>query len=155
MISPDLLNSGSSSHQITLTNQLEQLEKLSNWLNDLADRLGFASQVGFRLDLILAEIVTNIIENAYEDDTVHYIKVDLQYFDNKVALQIEDDGFPFNPLERPEVEFPEKLEDAKIGGLGIHLIRNYSDECNYQRVKNRNRLKVVIYHSPKNESASI
>jgi anti-sigma regulatory factor (Ser/Thr protein kinase) len=133
-------------YQIILTNQIEKLDKLSNWLNPLVESLNISSQIAFQIDLILSEIVTNIIENAYDDQQTHPIKIELQYLQNQVMLCIEDDGVPFNPLESEKIVLSEKLEDAKIGGLGIHLMRCYSDECYYERKNNKNKLSVIIYH---------
>jgi anti-sigma regulatory factor (Ser/Thr protein kinase) len=138
-------NTLANTHQILLINDTKEIERLSNWLSNIAEQLKIPNQFVFRLDLILVETVMNIIENAYENKETHQIKVELQYIDNKVTLLVEDDGIPFNPLENPEVEFPDKLENVKIGGLGIHLIRSYSDECRYERKENKNRLTVVLY----------
>lgn len=146
---PEIPNGESSTYQIFLINRVEQLDKLSNWLNTLVGYLNISPQMTFRIDLILSEAITNIIENAYDNRQTHLIKVELRYFNGKATLCVEDDGVPFNPLTRPEVELPNKLEDTKIGGLGIYLIRRYSDECNYQRKNNKNRLDVVVYDVPK------
>jgi anti-sigma regulatory factor (Ser/Thr protein kinase) len=136
-------------HQILLSNQIEQLTRLNIWVNRLSEYLGFSQNLRFRLDLILSETITNIIENAYPDNQTHPIKVELQYCNNKLTLSVEDDGIPFNPCEREEFEFPENLEDASIGGLGIHLICSYSDELSYQRKDNKNQIRIVIYDPQK------
>lgn len=141
----EIPNGESCTYQIFLGNQVEQLDKLSNWLDTLVEYLNISSQMAFRIDLILSEAVTNIIENAYDNQQTHLIQVELRYFNSKAILCVEDDGVPFNPLEKPEVELSDKLEDTKIGGLGIHLIRCYSDECNYQRETYTNRLDIVVY----------
>ncbi|MGK7943184.1 MAG: ATP-binding protein [Microcystaceae cyanobacterium] len=144
-----MLTSKSTPAQISLANQLEELERLSAWLSEIGDSLNLSNRAIFGLDLILAEAVTNIIDNAYQDDQVHQIQIKLATIesDQKVILTIEDDGIPFNPLETPEAELPATLEEAKIGGLGIHLIRNYSDECYYQRQDDQNYLKIVVYNA--------
>jgi anti-sigma regulatory factor (Ser/Thr protein kinase) len=58
-------------------------------------------------------------------------------------VAIEDDGIPFNPLEKetPDTDLP--LEERKIGGLGIHLVRNLMDKVSYQRRVDKNRLTLV------------
>lgn len=148
MYSSDICHSHWSPQKICLTNQPKELEKLSNWLNHLVDWWEIPPRLAFRLDLILVEIVTNIMEHAYGKNSKkeeHIIQIELNYFDHKVTLKIEDDGIPFNPLEHPELEFADNLESAKIGGLGIHLIRQYSNECYYQRIESKNCLELVVY----------
>lgn len=128
-----VLAPGVDTDQLVLLNQLSQLESLSNWVNQLAEQSSLSMKLAFRLDLILAEAVTNIIDYAYDDDAVHTITITAQSQATRMLIQVVDDGLPFNPLERPEVVFPESLEEAGEGGLGIHLIRSYSNDCCYRR----------------------
>ncbi len=145
MNSSGLSHTYSSPYQICLTNQHQELEKLSDWVNVLAEQLNISPEIVFRLDLILAEIVTNIIDYAYGDEEEHLIEVELEYDEGKVTIRIEDDGIPFNPLNDHHVKLADDLESVKIGGLGIHLIREYTDECNYQRIESKNCLELVIF----------
>jgi serine/threonine-protein kinase RsbW len=57
-----------------------------------------------------------------------------------VVLNIEDNGIPFNPLEKIDPDFPENVESAKIGGLGILIIRKLMDNVSYERKQGRNKL---------------
>jgi serine/threonine-protein kinase RsbW len=63
------------------------------------------------------------------------------------TVQIKDDGIFFGLLQYPEAALPHRLEDAVEGGLGIHLIKSYSEECNYQRVGSENVLTLVLIDS--------
>ena len=57
-------------------------------------------------------------------------------------LAISDDGKPFNPLEvaRPDVNAP--LEDRKVGGLGIFIVRELTESVAYERRGGRNVLTI-------------
>jgi anti-sigma regulatory factor (Ser/Thr protein kinase) len=55
-------------------------------------------------------------------------------------MRIEDDGVPFNPSESKTPDFQCDIEECKIGGLGIHLIKKMMDEVQYQRVADKNIL---------------
>jgi serine/threonine-protein kinase RsbW len=55
-------------------------------------------------------------------------------------LNIEDDGIPFNPLEKKDPEIPAELIDVKIGGLGINIVRKLMDDIRYERKQDKNRL---------------
>ncbi|MEJ1972156.1 MAG: ATP-binding protein [Lacunisphaera sp.] len=50
----------------------------------------------------------------------------------------------FDPLQVPVKVLPTRLEDATPGGLGLVLIRNYTDEVRYARVAGRNCLTLVF-----------
>jgi anti-sigma regulatory factor (Ser/Thr protein kinase) len=61
---------------------------------------------------------------------------------------MEDDGVAFNPLEAPAPRQPGSLAEATVGGLGIHLIRSFTDECRYRRENGRNHLTMVARPRP-------
>jgi serine/threonine-protein kinase RsbW len=59
------------------------------------------------------------------------------------VIEIEDDGKPFNPLEFPPAPLVSSLDDAPLGGRGIHLIRSLMTECSYQRNDGKNVLTLA------------
>jgi sigma-B regulation protein RsbU (phosphoserine phosphatase) len=133
---------------LVLQNRLDELTTLGNWVNQLAGLLGLSARGAFRLDMVLTEAVTNIIQYAYQDEAVHPITITLQYQANTATIQIVDDGWPFDPHQNPEVVLPANLEEAGVGGLGIHLIRHYADNCHYDRQENKNILTLTIFDPP-------
>jgi anti-sigma regulatory factor (Ser/Thr protein kinase) len=50
-----------------------------------------------------------------------------------LTVVLEDDGVAFNPVARIPPELPCALDDCKVGGLGIHLVKNLMDEVCYER----------------------
>jgi anti-sigma regulatory factor (Ser/Thr protein kinase) len=131
-------------YQIRLKNNFDELDKLNTWLLKVSDCLDFSSHTLFRVDLVLAEIVTNIMENAYSNNQIDTILIQIQGKEDKFFLIVEDNGKEFNPFVQPEFQASETLENAKIGGLGIHLIRSFSDEYSYQRQDQTNRITIVF-----------
>jgi serine/threonine-protein kinase RsbW len=59
-----------------------------------------------------------------------------------VVINIEDNGIPFNPLEKIDPDFPDNVESANIGGLGIHIIRKLMDNVSYERKQGKNKLSM-------------
>ena len=55
-----------------------------------------------------------------------------------------DDGRAFDPLCAPEADLGVPLEERRVGGLGIHLLRKLASEIRYHREDGRNHLHVVI-----------
>ncbi len=58
----------------------------------------------------------------------------------RVTLIIEDDGIPYNPLERPDPDVEELLEKRTQGGLGIYLVKKRMDQMEYEYKDDMNRL---------------
>lgn len=132
---------------LALKNTFAELNKLSVWIhNDLATSFKLSERTVFKIDLILAELITNIISYAYPNQCDSEIAIKCHCFPDNIKIDIEDSGIPFNPLDKPDVVLPQSLEAADIGGLGIHLVRQYIDEGIYQRKDGKNiftlRLKI-------------
>ena len=83
-----------------------------------------------------------VVTYGFKDDLEHIIKFTLNVDNNLVIINIEDDGIPFNPLEKIDPEFPANVESAKIGGLGIHIIRKLMDNVCYERKQGNNKLTI-------------
>ncbi|MDX2228042.1 MAG: ATP-binding protein [Leptolyngbyaceae cyanobacterium bins.349] len=132
-------------YHLVLKNKRDQLDRLSEWINQVSSQLHLSSRGAFRLELSLVEAVTNVIEHAYQDEADHEITLVLNAMKQTVRVEIKDDGQPFNPLQHPPIVLPTSLEEAKEGGLGIHLIRNYVNEWLYQREGPYNILTLLIH----------
>ena len=114
------------SSTLLLENKLDELTTLSEWINKLAGQLEISPSDTFRLDLLLAETVTNVIQYAYPEKSSHQIRISFFYHQGVIRLEVQDEGQPFDPLQNPEVVFPRSLDEASEGGLGIHLQRPLS-----------------------------
>lgn len=127
------------SFQLQIFNEFTELRRMSEWLHNACECMAVPESIQSNLDLCTNEAVANIINYAYKDHSRHEIHMHLELKENQLLyLTIQDDGIAFNPFETlPPAAF-DKIENAKIGGLGIHLIRSLMDECNYLRFKDKN-----------------
>jgi len=126
--------------RIVLRNDLSELERLRRELEDFGERCGLSSKTLSELHLILEEIVANIISYAYGDARGHEIVIKADLGDDELVLEVEDDGRPFNPLQIPPPDLESPLERRKVGGLGLHLVRELTNDIEYARIEEKNRL---------------
>jgi sigma-B regulation protein RsbU (phosphoserine phosphatase) len=128
--------------EIKLNNKVSEIGRFNQTLTEFARRHGLAPNVVHDLNLALEEIITNIISYGYTDDREHEIRVRLSVQPGEIKAEVEDDGQPFNPVEAPEPDTTKSLEERKIGGLGIHLVRKLMDQIEYKRQGDRNLLTI-------------
>jgi sigma-B regulation protein RsbU (phosphoserine phosphatase) len=57
-----------------------------------------------------------------------------------IILYFEDDGKPYDPLNKPDPDVDKFLEEGRIGGFGIYLVKQRMEEVKYEYANNRNRL---------------
>ena len=134
-------------HQLTTTlkNDLAEIARLAEEVERFGESSGLPMKVVFRINLVMDELLTNAISYGYRDDTEHEIRIRLHAADGKVAVDIIDDGAPFNPVdEAPPPDLESEVDDRRIGGLGIHLVRNMVERVGYARDDVRNHLTLVI-----------
>lgn len=93
--------------------------------------------------LTIEELVTNCIKYGYTDPEDHTIDVAFSVDDGVLTIDVTDDGNPFDPLHAPRPDLSLAAEDRPIGGLGLHLLRELSDEVTYERRDGTNRLRLV------------
>jgi anti-sigma regulatory factor (Ser/Thr protein kinase) len=83
----------------------------------------------------------NLMNYGFADNQEHQIKVRFTLA-AQFIIEVEDDGPPFNPLEAPAVDITIPLEQRPVGGLGIHLMRRFMDEIEYQSEGGKNILRM-------------
>ena len=120
-----------------------ELRPLSEWFREFARDNGIAASRALDFELCLNELVTNVIHYAYEDRGEHEIRIALEKTGGDLRATIEDDGRPFNPLEKEPPAIPLSLEAAGIGGWGIPIVKAFADDLSYERRDGRNRVTIL------------
>ena len=127
-------------HSFELKNKLSELKALNQHLTAFGHDIGLPEISISEINICLDELFTNTVLYGYKDDRKHKIKFTLQVDDNILMVSIEDDGVPFNPLEKKAVKFPADIMSAKIGGLGIHITKELMDNISYERKRGKNKV---------------
>jgi serine/threonine-protein kinase RsbW len=131
---------GSHKYSFELKNDLSELEALCQHLKKFGQATGLSEAFITDVNICLDELLTNIVSYGFEDDLEHIIRFAMNLDNQVLTLSIEDDGIPFNPLEKKDPEVPADLIDVRIGGLGIHIVRKLMDDIRYKRKQGRNKL---------------
>jgi serine/threonine-protein kinase RsbW len=127
-------------YEFELKNELSELKNLNRHLENLGRDIGLQADSILRINICLDELFTNIVSYGFKDDLEHIVKFTLNADDEFLIINIEDDGIPFNPLEKIDPDFPANVESANIGGLGILIIRKLIDNIAYVRTQGKNKL---------------
>ncbi len=133
---------------ITLPNELKALSQLTAWAEAFNDQKELPLMMSMPLALIQEEWFVNIVSYAYADKKEHEIIVSSWVQDGCYWLRFEDDGMPYDPTARKEVDTDVPLEQRGIGGLGIHFIKQTADIFAYQREKNKNIITIMKHIPP-------
>jgi anti-sigma regulatory factor (Ser/Thr protein kinase) len=93
--------------------------------------------------IAIEELVINCVDYGYDDDKTHTIRLVLAIDGENLIITVIDDGHPFDPLSAlpPDLSLP--VQARPVGGLGIHLLRQLSDQITYQRRDRFNELTIT------------
>ncbi len=124
---------------------MEHLERFRSYVMDKAESGGLTPDMLFKIELVLEELLTNVINYAYADDDGGEVEVGCCLADDSTFhLSIRDWGRPFDPLARQDPDITQGINERGIGGLGIHLVRRMADQVTYQREADGNVLDVYF-----------
>lgn len=137
------LNGNESSNAIVVDANIENVDKITSYVNKLLDEKGCDKKAKVDIDVAIDELFSNICYYAYEEDKKGKAKIVLDFYDeNHVAIIFEDIGKPYNPLLKKDPDSSATLDDRQIGGLGIYIVKNTMDNMEYKNVNGHNILKI-------------
>jgi anti-sigma regulatory factor (Ser/Thr protein kinase) len=122
--------------RLDLRNDLAELDRLARWLEQWAGRI-VPPDTSLALQLCLEEAVANIIMHGRSEEDQSEIEVERD--GETVRARVEDSGRRFDPTRFRRPTAPTSLDQARVGDLGIHLMRSFADGMRYERHGQRNR----------------
>lgn len=142
-----------SAVETSILNKIRDLARMPELVEKFAAECRLSPNVVFGLNVALDEMLSNIIKYGYTDDAIHEIHIRLSVAGPLLVAEIEDDGQPFDPCGASAVDVNAPLEERKVGGLGIHIVRTLMSEVDYARIAGRNRLvmKMMLDSEKKKE----
>ena len=114
-------------------------------LCDAADAHVAARGVGGRgryaLRLVLEELLTNIAKYAGAPGAVG---VRVETVSGTIRVRVDDDGAAFDPTTGVDSPAPTSLDAARVGGLGLRMVRASARSLRYRREGGRNIVEADI-----------
>lgn len=125
--------------------RIDDITKATGWLGALAEDEGWSQATQFALELSLEEALTNVVSYGFQDSAiVPRIRIECYRLpEGRVAVRLIDNGMAFDPTTIAEPEVPASIEDAKIGGHGVQLMRNFLETLAYAREGEENHLTLI------------
>jgi serine/threonine-protein kinase RsbW len=127
-------------HVLTVPGRYEEIQKICQFVADGAAESGLDETAVFHIELACDEACTNIIEHAYGGEDKGDILISWQLKDSAFTVTFHDNGSSFDPGTVPQPALPPTppdpesspdIENVKVGGLGIHFMRQLMDDVRF------------------------
>ena len=125
---------------IVLPNDIQEVPKLTDFVGEVCEEMGFDEMTTKQMKLAIEEAVVNVMNYAYPPGQLGDVTIEAASNDTRLKFTIIDSGKPFDPTVHADVDTTLPASERRIGGLGIHLVRQIMDSINYERVDSLNLL---------------
>jgi serine/threonine-protein kinase RsbW len=128
--------------EMTIKSVSAEIPSVSASLEEVMHAHGFSTDDILDTQLAVEEAITNIINHGYKN-AIGEIIISCRINLYLAEIRIRDNAPRFDPLSLPEPELDGTIQDRKIGGLGVFLIRQVMDEIAYRYENGRNILVLI------------
>jgi len=125
---------------ITLPNDIQEVPQLNAFVEEACQTVGLDEIDTMKIKVAVEEAVVNVMKYAYPSGERGDITIEAASNDVRLKFTIIDSGKPFDPTVQSAVDTSLSAQERKIGGLGIHIMRQNMDSINYERSDNLNVL---------------
>lgn len=115
---------------MVLRSSLEEMDKLDSFVDELQEWASLDQQQRNRIMLPLSEAINNAILHGNRLQEHKSVTVVAELKNQRLVISVEDEGAGFDPDNVPDPLQEENL--LKEGGRGIYLIREYTDDIDFQ-----------------------
>jgi serine/threonine-protein kinase RsbW len=138
----------SAPRELAVRAEAADVRLASLWLEREALAAGVPADQVARLDACLNEVLANVIAHGGVTARSGPVLVRLESGPDEAGVTVIDAGIAFDPVAYVPRPFPGTLDEAEPGGLGVVMIRKFSDEVAYERRDGANRLTFRVRWEP-------
>ena len=110
--------------------EIDSLDEIFDFVDDFVSAHDINEDIAFSMRLVVEELFTNLVRHNVGGQDHILIRLDKD--SNQLTLQLKD--FDVEPVTTPEtqVDIHQPLDERRIGGLGIHLVKSVVDTLTYE-----------------------
>lgn len=122
--------------------EIDSLGEIFDFITEFVRANELDDSMTFMINLAIEELFTNMVK--YNVESLHDISISLNKSDNKLIMTLTDYNVePFDITKTEDIEAAQSLEDRKIGGLGIPLVRRMVDKIHYDYGNGQSKITLI------------
>ena len=108
--------------ELKLKNQMEELERVNLFVEEIGEELGLDMELQMNLNLVIEEMVVNVISYAYPEGRKADIELVAESDGKELTFVLTDSGKEFDPTTMGNTDM-----DARPGGHGNLYRKEYHE----------------------------
>jgi len=130
--------------QRSFQRDIEALNDVFEFTAEFTGANSVGESVTYAMNLVIEELFTNIVK--YSADSGHDISIHIDLAQNDLLIKITDfDVEQFDITKADMADTGKSLEERRVGGIGLHLVRNLVDKITYE-YEDRNACITLVKH---------
>ena len=128
-----------------LPGRVQEIRTLLDSVEAWAQAVDLPPKAMFRLNLVLEELATNIVRHGYKDRPDGIVNVSVVDDGALLTLTLRDRAAEFDPFKlAPKADLDEPVRTRRIGGLGVHFVKQVAKSYTYRRAREENETVVTL-----------
>jgi len=132
------------SHRFTRQAEMPNLPLFRNFVVDVCNLLKVDGQITDSLKLAIDEVCSNLILHGYKGMEAGDIRLTVTDLKSEMLISVEDTGHPFDPSSHQDPALSENIDERKIGGLGVFIVKELVDDFSYESKNGVNCLSLKM-----------
>lgn len=136
----------SSQKIFTIEANFNLSENVVKYIMDSYKKYFFSQKIFFQINMIIDEIFGNISRYAFGNKGGEVIILSwIEKDPLRLYIRFVDKGIQFNPLEIKEPDTTSSIDNRKIGGIGVFIVKSMVDSIAYKYIYECNVLTIVKF----------
>lgn len=110
--------------------ELPDLDEMRRFVEERAAKLGADEDAVGEMVLAVNEAVTNILLHGYRGRPGN-VAIAVEGLGTSLIVSLVDHAPPYDPTSVPPPDLALSLDERPLGGLGVHMMRQFTDELHY------------------------
>jgi serine/threonine-protein kinase RsbW len=116
--------------KISIPSLIENIQVIESFIDNAKEDFEINDDMYGNIMISVTECISNAIIHGNQSNAAKMVHLELQMQQGLLKCSIEDEGSGFDYSDLPDPTEPENIE--KLGGRGIFLMRNLSDDVKFE-----------------------
>lgn len=116
--------------KISIPSLIENIQVIESFIDNAKEDFEINDDMYGNIMISVTECISNAIIHGNKSNAAKMVHLELQMQQGLLKCSIEDEGSGFDYSNLPDPTEPENIE--KLGGRGIFLMRNLSDDVKFE-----------------------